>query len=129
MPWLKLVHLAAVIVWCGALSYLALALASAAELPRRSLPRALFTSVATPAALVAIASGTAIFVWHGPYAAWLVAKLMLVALLVLGHALAGVLVLRVERDGAAVPRAGATLLGWTLAWLGAIAWIVLAKPF
>ncbi|MCK7493507.1 MAG: CopD family protein [Comamonadaceae bacterium] len=107
VPWLKLLHLAAVIVWCGALPYLAVALATAGEPPRKALPRALFTTVATPAALVAIASGTAIFVFHGPTAEWLIAKLVLVALLVLGHAMAGVLVLRVERDGGAVPVGGA----------------------
>ena len=128
MPWLKLLHLAAVVVWCGALPYLALALATAGEPPRRALPRALFTTLATPAALVAIASGTAIFVVDGPTAGWLVAKLALVALLVAGHAAAGALLLRVERDGRARPLAGGLLLAWTLLALLAIAWIVLAKP-
>ncbi|MBK1714584.1 hypothetical protein [Rubrivivax gelatinosus] len=128
MPWLKLLHLAAIVVWGGALLYLVLALASRGEPPRRPLLRALFTSVATPAALVAIGSGTAVFLFMGPHAGWLVVKLALVALLVLGHALAGLLVLRVERSGVAAVAAGRALLAWTLLWLAAITWLVLAKP-
>ncbi|MBZ8138364.1 hypothetical protein CLD22_00420 [Rubrivivax gelatinosus] len=128
MPWLKLLHLAAIVVWGGALLYLALALATRGEPPRRPLQRALFTSVATPAALVAIGSGTAVFLIHGPHVGWLVLKLALVALLVLGHALAGLLVLRVERSGVAAVAGGRALLAWTLLWLAAITWLVLAKP-
>lgn len=138
MPWIKLLHISAVIVWCGALLYLpmAIAAAGAAEPPAlfadrsRKLLRALFTLVATPAALVAIASGTAIFVLQGPLAAWLVAKLGVVGLLVLGHAACGMLVLRVER-GASAPLRGfsATILAASLLWLAAIAWLVLEKPF
>jgi putative membrane protein len=135
MPWLKLLHISAVIVWCGTLLYLPLAIASIAaprgqsELVAPKLLRGLFTLVATPAALVAIASGTAIFTFQGPLAAWLIGKLVLVAMLVLGHAACGMLVLRCERGEG--PAAGWSWLvvGSTLLWLSAIAWLVLRKPF
>jgi putative membrane protein len=144
MPWLKLLHISAVILWCGALLYLPAAIAAARlngssgregvyDAPRQRLLRTLFTLVATPAALLAIASGTAIFVFHGPLAVWLIAKLALVGLLVLGHAACGMLILRAER-GERADRAGlrgfSGAIGITsLLWLAGIAWLVLAKPF
>ena len=137
MPWLKLLHISAVIIWCGTLLYLPAAILAAGsgqpaavfESGRRVL-RSLFTLVATPAALVAISSGTAIFVLSGPLAVWLLAKLATVSLLVLAHALCGWLILRVDRNA----QGGLRPLCWgvgaaTLACLGAIAWLVLRKPF
>ncbi|MGE4241217.1 CopD family protein [Ramlibacter sp.] len=137
MPWLKLLHICAVIVWCGALPYLALAVASrpptgAGTLaPARAslLLRWVYVGVATPAALVAIASGTAIFGLRGPLAAWLVAKLALVAMLVLVHAACGWLLLRREQMRSNVPRAlGPALAGLASLLLMAVAWLVLGKP-
>lgn len=137
MPWLKLLHITAVIVWCGALLYLPGALAAAAsaapgQVPtdtRHRLLRQLYTLVATPAALLAIASGTVIFVAYDVLAVWLMAKLGVVGLLVLGHGACGLLVLRVERGEYRWTRG----LAWfivtsTLVWLAAIAWLVLEKP-
>jgi uncharacterized membrane protein len=142
MPWLKLLHISAVIVWCGSLLYLPAAIAAAAgpqpsaafDPARRGLLRSVFTLVATPAALLAIASGTAIFVLEGPVVLWLMAKLGVVGLLVLGHAACGMLILRAERQVAGGPRdwthAWCVVIGSaSLLWLGAIAWLVLAKPF
>lgn len=132
MPWLKLLHISAVVLWCAALLYLPLALATAADderLVQRRVLRLLYTSVATPAALMAIASGTFIFLWQGPLAPWLVVKLAVVALVVLMHASLGLLVLRSERADAPVRcRSCAAVLGAALAGLSTIAWLVLAKP-
>jgi protoporphyrinogen IX oxidase len=132
VPWLKLLHLTAVTLWCGALLYLPLALAASRNderLAEQRVLRLLFTSVATPAALVAIASGTLIFLWQGPLAPWLVTKLAVVSLMVLLHASLGMLVLRSEAGNA--PRrcytCGAVFGGSVLA-LSATAWLVLAKP-
>ncbi|RYF59640.1 MAG: hypothetical protein EOO29_48840 [Comamonadaceae bacterium] len=136
MPWLKLLHICGVIVWCGALLYLPLAVA-ATNLPHKrpvalgdaedEILRGLFIWLATPAALLAIGSGTLIFIWQGTLGAWLLAKLALVALLVLGHASFGLLILRVERRESA--RGAALVVGaLLLPLLLAIAWLVLAKP-
>lgn len=132
MPWLKVLHLAAVTLWCAALLYLPLALGAARDgdrLAQHRVLRLLYTSVATPAALVAIASGTLIFLWQGPLAPWLVVKLALVALVVLMHAGVGLLVLRSERAGSpAHCRSCSAVFGASLLALSAAAWLVLAKP-
>lgn len=137
MPWLKLLHIGAVILWCGALLYLpgalaATASAAAGEVPpdtRHRLLRPLYTLVATPAALLAIASGTAIFVFQDVMAVWLMAKLGVVGLLVLGHGACGLLVLRVERGQHRGTHGLAGLIAIsTLLCLLAIAWLVLEKP-
>lgn len=136
MPWLKLLHMGAVIVWCGALLYLPLLLASAAApvsatspaLPR-GWPRQVYIGLATPAALLAIASGTLIFALQGPLAPWLMLKLAFVGLLVLGHGACGLLVLRTERGelGGLRP-ASRFILVVLVACLLAVAWLVLRKP-
>jgi protoporphyrinogen IX oxidase len=137
MPWLKLLHITAVVLWCGALLYLPAAIAAASgtgpaavfERPGQRVLRSLFTLVVTPAALVAIASGTAIFVLHGPLASWLIVKLAAVGLLVLGHAACGLLILRAERGEAAYLRTLSGLVAVSsLTWLAAIAGLVLMKP-
>lgn len=137
MPWLKLLHITAVILWCGALLYLPGALAAtAAAVPgavpadtRHRLLRPFYTLVATPAALLAIASGTAIFVFQDVMAVWLMAKLGVVGLLVLGHGVCGLLVLRVERGEYRWTQGLAWfIVATTLLWLAAIAWLVLEKP-
>lgn len=138
MPWLKLLHITAVIIWCGTLLYLPAAIAAASgpgrpavfEPSGRHVLRSLFTLVATPAALLAIGSGTAIFVFQGPLALWLIAKLATVSLLVLGHAACGLLILRAERREQGHARALSVLIAASsLLFLTAIAWLVLQKPF
>jgi protoporphyrinogen IX oxidase len=136
MPWLKLLHIGAVIVWCGALLYLPLMLASAAApasavspaMPRL-WPRQVFIGLTTPAALLAIASGTLIFATQGPLAPWLMFKLAFVGLLVLGHGACGLLVLRTERGELGGLRAASRfILLLLVASLLAVAWLVLRKP-
>lgn len=140
MPWLKLLHISAVIVWCGVLLYLPSALIASvrdhatADAKARRMPRLIFLGLATPAALVAISSGTAIFALQGPLAMWLIAKLVVVGLLVLGHGVCGMLILRNERLKAGQPVGSVVLwsrlvAATSLLWLGVIAWLVLAKPF
>ncbi len=141
MPWLKVVHICAVIVWAGALTLLPAAIR--AQLPIRGeaeagdCARPLLLAVASPAALIAIASGTAIFVLEEPAAPWLVAKLGAVGVLVLAHAMFGWLLLRVERAaGAHVPSvasarhaaAGLAFGALSVVALLAVALLVLLKP-
>ncbi|MDP2261909.1 MAG: CopD family protein [Hydrogenophaga sp.] len=137
MPWLKLLHITAVILWCGTLLYLPAALAASAsaatgDVPtdtRHRLLRLIYTLVTTPAALVAIASGTAIFVFQDVVAVWLMAKLGVVGLLVLGHGACGLLVLRVERGEYRWTRGSSWVIAaTTVIWIAAIAWLVLEKP-
>lgn len=137
MPLLKLLHFIALIGWCGALLYLPAMIAAGTrshdELFYRDhahLTRAIFNLIATPAALLAIGSGTALFLRESIFDAWLIVKLTTVAGMVLCHALCGVLILRIERVTDPSLRRDCLLIGLLLAGLiSATLWLVLAKPF
>ncbi|PAU61077.1 hypothetical protein BZL41_14600 [Pseudomonas sp. PIC25] len=137
MDLLKLLHFASLLGWCGTLLYLPALIAAGT---RRSetlfyrdhahLTRLVFTLVATPAALLAIGSGTALFLRDGILGTWLILKLTTVAALVLCHALCGVLVLRIERVPERSVGRECVGIGVLITLLIAVTlWLVLAKPF
>jgi len=137
MPLLKLLHFAALLCWCGSLLYLPALIAAGTKRSEQlfyrdhaHLTRMVFTLISTPAALLAIGSGTALFLRDGTLAGWLIMKLTVVTAMALCHALCGVLVLRIERE----PERGVTYqcmaLGVLVPVLIALTlWLVLAKPF
>ncbi|MGA4474598.1 CopD family protein [Ectopseudomonas chengduensis] len=137
MPLLKLLHFMALIGWCGALLYLPAMIAagrrSSDELFYRDhahLTRTVFNLIATPAALLAIGSGTALFLRESIFDPWLIVKLTTVAGMVLCHALCGVLILRIEHAAEPALRRACLLIALLLsALIGATLWLVLAKPF
>ena len=134
MLWLLLLHIAAVICWCGSLLYLPALMtgvySDSEEQSHPALTLKVFSSLATPAALVAIASGTGLFLTGGIIDRWLILKLTLVVILVMCHALTGWILIRTEQ----APDKNFTLpcvaIGITAAIsIPAIVWIVLTKPF
>ena len=137
MVWFLALHIIALVFWCAALLYLPLVLATGnsadvaatTTTQQYTLERFVFTHIATPAALVAIIAGTAVFLVDRNTAPWLILKLALVAALVVGHTVTGFLIPRLEDTA---ERPGALrfwLLGVMLAGLmAAIVWTVLAKP-
>lgn len=139
MPWLLLLHISALICWCGSLLYLPALISANLQSNSgfttpppdqlRSMPRAVFTLIATPAALLAIGSGSAVFLVYGILEVWLLIKLVLVALLVFVHMLLGWLIVRAERGAVQYLRPGSRILAVTsmLLMVGIIA-LVLAKP-
>lgn len=136
MPWLLMLHIAALLCWCGSLLYLP---AFIAELSRRHvhseldllvIPRRAFTLFATPAALLTILSGTTIFLTERTATGWLAVKLALVSGLVLCHVMAGRLTLSFESALWSKQRLYCLVLGViTILLIGGILWLVLAKPF
>lgn len=94
------------------------------------MARALYTHVASPLALLAIASGVSLLLMKQLVAVWLLAKLTLVCLLVLCHVLNGRLIFHMEiehrRYGAALCSLVAIA---SLGLMSGILWLVLAKPF
>ncbi|WP_460427810.1 CopD family protein [Azotobacter armeniacus] len=136
MPWLLVLHIVFLLIWCGALFYLPALIASSTgnnfEVSSREhvlLTRQLFNLLATPAALFTIASGTLLFLLQGMFGAWLILKLTAVAVMVICHALYGALILRLERE----PQSAVTSACIALAVASALAalcvvWLVLAKP-
>ncbi|MFY0990380.1 CopD family protein [Halomonas sp. C05BenzN] len=135
MPWIKLVHIVALVSWCGALLYLPVMLAQSARgAPRFApasppMPRFVYNSLATPAALFAIVSGTLLFLVQGLAGGWLVLKLLAVTGMVLAHGTTGWLLLRLEQ-GEARGVAGGAMAAWGLAatCMLVVVGLVLVKP-
>ncbi|BBK29511.1 putative membrane protein [Stella humosa] len=139
--WLKILHIAALSVWCAGLLVLPGVLVrtgravqtgeweGAAAQQLRSFGRACYLAVASPAAVLAIGSGMALIFQRGAFAPWLFAKLALVGVLVLVHMQHGRSIARLAQ---AEGRIGRLLPALLLAAAGtamvAILWLVLAKP-
>lgn len=131
-------HIAALLIWVAAVLYLTVLTTSIghrvrtfADSPPRldSIARFLYTHVASPAALISIGAGTAVFWIDRTLEFWLVLKLTLVVVLVSLHAFAGLLVLRIERQQfAGLRRMGTVLTTLLCVVLALILWIVLTKP-
>lgn len=138
MLWLLTLHIGALLLWSALLLYLPALIAGtrARDLvleepghPVESLPRFMFTRLATPAALITIVAGTLVFLVDSNTAPWLIVKLTLVALLVFCHGLVGVLVMRLEEGPDRPVQPWCTLSALAaLALMAAIIWLVLAKP-
>lgn len=138
MPWIKILHIASLLCWCGALLYLpALLLGSAMprgvssfRAPAPVILRFLFTHVATPFALVAIMSGTLLFIVGQLTGGWLVLKLAAVTGMVFCHVLCGGLIVRLEqaRLRGMIP-ASALVAAVAASLMLAVLILVLSKPF
>ncbi|MFN2329469.1 MAG: CopD family protein [Chromatocurvus sp.] len=137
MPWLLVLHISAVLLWSASLLYLPALIVGGKSgriaFEQRStlaLGRTLFTRVATLAAMLAIVSGTVIFVISHITSQWLVLKLSLVSGLVICHALLGWMMLRTAKAHskntvvACVSIAAASML-----FIVAIIIVVLMKPY
>ncbi|MGO2149087.1 CopD family protein [Halomonas sp.] len=137
MPWLKLLHIASLVVWCGSLLYLPALLSYTLQLRKDAgfaqgsppMPRFFYISVATPAALIAIFSGTLLFILHGLVGGWLVLKLGAVVAMVAAHGAYGWLILRLEM-GVYKGVKTALILAFLVALAGilCVLGLVLAKP-
>jgi protoporphyrinogen IX oxidase len=138
LVWILGLHIAGLVLWCGALLYLPALIATGSSRRQEpgggrgaaSLNRMFFTTIATPAALFAIITGSLLFLFDRTLGVWLILKLSAVVGMVICHVLYGVLILRFERD----PRAPVALLCLLLgavstALIGTVLWLVLAKPF
>lgn len=132
MLWLKTLHLATLVCWCGALLCVVAALGRTGghvDARETAAPqRTLFLLMATPAALLAIATGTGLFALVSGTPAWLAAKLFAVTVLAACHLLAGWALHR-EEHGEPLP--SSPHLGLSAATASAMLgtlWLVLAKP-
>jgi protoporphyrinogen IX oxidase len=136
VPHLKALHVAMLAVWCAGLFALPLMLArhdpaiGQADYARiRRASHYGYTLVVTPAAVLAIASGTVLIYLRWAFVPWLYAKLVMVALLVAFHAWVGHTLVHVaETEGNHVPPGPA----WPTAILStlilSILTLVLLKP-
>ncbi len=135
-PWLKFLHLATLMAWCGTLlglpPLLALYPVAQGRIARRRVlaaSRFVYIALASPAAVLAVASGTALIHAMQAYAPWLLAKLTLVAAMVMFHAGCGKLLLVLkDQPRRWSPRLLLALGAFPTLLIVGVLWLVLAQP-
>jgi protoporphyrinogen IX oxidase len=136
---LKALHIAALSIWCAGLIALPVILHRQGRGPGaatqagfaafRLLSHRSYIAVVTPAAVIAIAAGTALILLAEVRAPWLIAKLAAVAGMVLLHAWMGHLIAQ-SGKGAGRYRMPPPLIALAagVPLMGLVLWLVLAKP-
>ncbi|UZK67051.1 CopD family protein [Sphingomonas sp. M1-B02] len=133
---IKGVHIAAIALWAAGLIALPLLLSEhrrghgQSEYQRvRRFTHYGYTHLLTPAAVIAVAAGTALLFLREMFVPWMFAKLVLVGALVTLHAWIGGLVVRMgEHANKRQPSPVMPLLFLAIALSAGILFIVLAKP-
>jgi protoporphyrinogen IX oxidase len=136
MIWItKLLHLTTVSIWAGGLVALPFLLFQRGTLTGEALhrlhrlARALYVGILSPAAFVAIASGTALVFLRETFVEWFSLKLLAVGVLTILHVHAGLLILRVFDADGQLGRGGALSLTLaTLISVSGVLVVVLWKP-
>jgi len=133
---LKFIHLAAIAIWSGGLLVLPFlfrqrgTLTAEVDLDRlHRLTRFVYVGMASPAAVIAIGSGTALIFLQATFQEWFSLKMVLVGAMVMLHVVGGLVLGHLFEPGG---RFGLfshlALTGAYLVLASAIIWIVLAKP-
>ncbi|GHA34663.1 membrane protein [Devosia pacifica] len=132
---LKFVHLAAIAVWAGGLISLPFIYNQRAGLKQDALfrlhlfTRFFYVALVSPAAFVAIASGTALIFVQATFMPWFSLKLLLVAAMTLAHILCGLTILWLFEPEKAYPGWRAvTMTSAVVLIVSGILFIVLGKP-
>ena len=133
---LKFLHIAALSIWCAGLIGLPLLLARHSPADEQAVFSRLrivthrtYVAVVTPAAVLAIALGTALIFVRNLFVPWMFAKLVLVGVLVLLHVWLGhVTVQTGEQRGAYETHSAGPFLAASLVAMTAILLLVLGKP-
>ena len=135
--WLKSLHIAALVIWCGGLLTLPILLTQreaagerGAEIDRlHTFTRFAYIVLISPAAFLAIGSGTALILVREIFTVWLAIKLVFVGFLVFLHVWLGLLVLSVfKTEKHFRPWRAISGVVTITATLTGILWAVLAKP-
>lgn len=134
--WLKIIHISALLFWSATLFYLPGLLAAhpraddvTAFYRIRTITRVTYLAIASPSAIIAVISGSALIYVAGVHGGWLVLKLIAVAMMVAFHVYIGSVV--AEMRVPPVRRASAALLSLIIipaALVPAVFYLVLAKP-
>jgi len=106
----KFLHFLAISIWVAGLVslpslYVQRAHVQTAEdrFRLQKIVRFSYVKVLSPAAFIAVASGTTLIFLQSTYLSWFSAKLVLVALLVLLHVLTGLVIIRLFNEGEVYP--------------------------
>ncbi len=133
---LKFVHLATIAIWSGGLIVLPflfrqrLQLAAGPELDQlHRVTRFVYVAMTSPAAVVAIGTGTALIFRQATFHEWFTLKMVLVGTMAMLHVLAGLIAMRLFLpDGRFGPRSFVSLTTVYPVVILGIIWVVLAKP-
>ncbi|MET3891956.1 putative membrane protein [Bosea sp. OAE506] len=136
IAWLKFLHIAALLFWCGGLLLLPLLLARADNPVRageaarmRIFAHFAYNFCVSPAAVVATIAGGSLLFARWVFEPWMFVKLVQIGALVVLHTYLGHCVARLGEAGYVRPAVPpALMLGAGLAIMGAILVTVLAKP-
>ena len=133
---LKFIHLAAIAIWSAGLIVLPFlfrqrrAFGAGTALDRlHRMTRFVYVGMASPAAFVAIGSGTALIFLQATFAEWFSLKMALVTAMAMLHVYAGLVLGRLfETEGRFGQLSYVALSGAYIVLITAIIWVVLAKP-
>ena len=136
MIWLKFLHVAAIAVWSAGLICLPGLYVRRAHVPDddalhrlQTMVRFLYVRIVSPAAFVAVGSGTALIFLRETFEPWFSLKLVFVGVMVVIHILTGLVIIRLFEEGSLYP-----VWRFVMATAGALVavclvlFIVLAKP-
>lgn len=136
MAWLKALHIVTLLIWCAGLFHLPALFAAHPHTPAgrdfrrlRAMTRFTYVVVASPAAVLAIVSGSALVYAAGVEGAWMALKLGAVSLMVFFHLYCGRVLAQLGRSPRRYPAAAhlALLLVPSLL-IATVLWLVLGKP-
>ncbi len=133
---LKSLHIASLVVWVAGLFYLPGLLMAHRNIDSddefiriRRTSRFAYTALTSPAAFIAVVSGTALVFAARVVEPWFVLKLLFVGLMVILHIHYGYVLTRLSARAEVPPRLRLMILyGALVLVVGAILWAVLAKP-
>ncbi|SMQ85375.1 Uncharacterized membrane protein [Devosia lucknowensis] len=135
VTWLKFIHVATIALWSAGLIALPFLYRQRGGLEGDALhklhafARFLYVVIMSPAAFVAIGSGTALIFMMGTYENWFSAKLLGVAVLTGIHIFSGLMVLKLFEPDRSYPLwRMLTVVPLTLLTISSILFLVLAKP-
>jgi protoporphyrinogen IX oxidase len=136
ITWLKAVHIASLLVWCAGLFYLPALFASHPRQPDpvrfwrlRTIVRFTYVAVASPAAVIAIGTGTALIFVSPSLGGWLILKLNVILLMMLYHMYCGWTISHLW-EARVVRRPALHVAGMAIPLLAipTVFWLVLHKP-
>ena len=133
---LKFIHLAAIALWSGGLIILPFlfwqrrTLEAGLDLDRlHRVARFVYVEMTSPAAFVAIGSGTALIFLQTTFVEWFSLKMLLVGAMVMLHVVAGLILARLFSPNGHFGRFSyMALTSAYIILITAIIWVVLAKP-
>lgn len=133
--WLKFIHVGAICLWSAGLVALPLLYRQRRGLSGEPLfrlhafTRFFYVAIVSPAAFVAIASGTVLILLEETYANWFSAKLVMVAVMTGIHIFSGLMILKLfEPHGHYPAWRSAVMITLTVLVIATILALVLGKP-